>query len=132
MKWTKKILSAFLLAALIALLVWSFMPNPIEVEIAEATKGPFVQSIDEDGRTRVRQRYVVSAPLSGRLERITFLEGDAVEKNAVLANLSPSAPALLDVRTEQELKARVGAAEAGEEIVNGMKGYQQAARKPNF
>ncbi len=113
MKWIKKILSALLLVALIALLVWSFMPNPIEVEIAEVSKGAFVQSIDEDGRTRVRNRYVVSAPLSGRLERITFLEGDAVEKNAVLANLSPSDPALLDVRTEQELKARVGAAEAG-------------------
>jgi HlyD family secretion protein len=113
MKWTKRIISATLTLALLALLIWSFMPQPIEVETAEATKGRFVQTIDEDGRTRVRNRYVVSAPLAGRLERIALLEGDGVEKNAALANISPSAPALLDVRTEQELKARVGAAEAG-------------------
>lgn len=113
MKWTKKIISATLALALVALLVWSFMPQPLEVETAEVAKGAFVQTIDEDGRTRVHNRYVVSAPLAGRLERIALLEGDGVEKNAVLANISPSVPALLDVRTEQELKARVGAAEAG-------------------
>ncbi|MEY4729030.1 MAG: hypothetical protein RL020_188 [Pseudomonadota bacterium] len=113
MKWTKRIISATLALALVALLAWSFMPQPLEVETAEVSKGAFVQTIDEDGRTRVHNRYVVSAPLAGRLERIALLEGDGVEKNAVLANISPSAPALLDVRTEQELKARVGAAEAG-------------------
>ncbi|MGB8339324.1 MAG: efflux RND transporter periplasmic adaptor subunit [Burkholderiales bacterium] len=113
MKWTKRIISATLALALVALLVWLFMPQPLEVETAEVTKGPFVQTIDEDGRTRVHNRYVVSAPLAGRLERIALLEGDGVEKNAVLANISPSVPTLLDVRTEQELKARVGAAEAG-------------------
>jgi HlyD family secretion protein len=113
MKWTKRMLSATLALALVALLAWSFMPQPLEVETAEVTKGAFVQTIDEDGRTRVHSRYVVSAPLAGRLERIALLEGDGVEKNAVLANISPAVPALLDVRTEQELKARVGAAEAG-------------------
>ncbi|MGB8857342.1 MAG: efflux RND transporter periplasmic adaptor subunit [Burkholderiales bacterium] len=113
MKWIKRIVSVVLLLALAGLLAWSFMPRPLEVEIAQVIKGRFVQTIDEDGRTRVRNRFIVSAPLAGRLERISLLEGDKVEKNAVLANIYPSVPALLDVRTEQELKARVGAAEAG-------------------
>jgi HlyD family secretion protein len=113
MKWTKKLIATLAVLALLGLLGWSFIPRPIEVEIAETRQGSFMQTIDEDGRTRVRNRYVVSAPLAGRLERITLREGDSVEKDAVLAKISPSAPALLDARTEQELKARVGAAEAG-------------------
>jgi HlyD family secretion protein len=113
MKWTKKIIATLVLLALLGLLGWSFVPRPIEVEIAETRQGNFMQTIDEDGLTRVRNRYVVSAPLAGRLERITLHEGDSVEKNAVLANISPSIPALLDARTELELQARVGAAEAG-------------------
>jgi HlyD family secretion protein len=113
MKWTKKLIATLAVLALLGLLGWSFIPRPIEVEISETRQGNFIQTIDEDGRTRVRNRYVVSAPLAGRLERITLREGDSVEKDAVLAKISPSAPALLDARTEQELKARVGAAEAG-------------------
>jgi HlyD family secretion protein len=113
MKWTKRIISAGLLIAVLVLLAWSFMPKPIDVETAEATRGHFVQSIDEDGRTRLRNRYIISAPLAGRVDRITLLEGDSVQKNALLANISPSAPALLDARTEQEFNARVGAAQAG-------------------
>jgi HlyD family secretion protein len=113
MKWIKRILSAALAVALLALLGWSFMPRPVEVETAQVTKGRFVQTIDEDGRTRVRDRCVVSAPLVGRLQRISLQEGDPVQKDAVLATIAPTAPALLDARTEQELTARVGAAEAG-------------------
>jgi HlyD family secretion protein len=98
--------------AVIALLGWAFTPRPVNVETAVARRGPFVQTVDEDGKTRVRDRYVVSAPLAGKLGRIMLKEGDAVERNEVLATLSPSVPALLDARTEQELKARLGAAEA--------------------
>ncbi|MGA8515413.1 MAG: efflux RND transporter periplasmic adaptor subunit [Burkholderiaceae bacterium] len=113
MKWIKRILFAVLVVALLALLGWSFMPRPLEVETAQVTRGQFVQTIDEDGRTRVRDRYVVSAPLVGRLQRISLQEGDTVQKDTVLATIAPTAPALLDARTEQELTARVGAAEAG-------------------
>lgn len=113
MQWIKRVVLVVFLLALSGLLAWSFMPRPLEVEISQVIKGRFMQTIDEDGRTRVRNRFLVSAPLAGRLARISLLEGDQVEKNAVLANIYPSVPALLDVRTEQELKARVGAAEAG-------------------
>jgi HlyD family secretion protein len=113
MKWIKRTVSVTLVFALLALLGWSFMPRPVEVETAQVSKGRFVLTIDEDGHTQVRNRYVVSAPLVGRLQRITLQEGDAVQKDAVLAAISPTVPALLDARTEQELTARVGAVEAG-------------------
>ena len=98
--------------ALIAALAWAFMPRPFPVEVVEVQRGRFEQAIEDDGKTRVRERYVVSAPLAGRLERITLKAGDRVRRGQVLAVLSPMVPPLLDVRTEAELRERVGAAEA--------------------
>ncbi|HMX10514.1 MAG TPA: efflux transporter periplasmic adaptor subunit, partial [Burkholderiaceae bacterium] len=65
--------------ALAALLAWAFAPRPLEVEVAAVTQGPFETTVDEDGQTRLRERYQVGAPLAGRLARITLREGDAVE-----------------------------------------------------
>jgi HlyD family secretion protein len=62
--------------ALAALLAWAFAPRPVEVEVAEATVGPFETSVDEDARTRLADRFVVSAPLAGRLQRVTLREGE--------------------------------------------------------
>lgn len=95
-----------------ALLVWAFRPRPLPVEVAEVVRAPFEQTIDEDGRTRVRQRYVIAAPLAGRLARITLDPGDAVAAGAAVARIAPTAPALLDARTQRELAERVGAADA--------------------
>jgi HlyD family secretion protein len=75
-------------------------------------RSPFERSIDEDGRTRVRDRYVVAAPLTGRLARIGLREGDTVQAGSVLANLTPVLPPLLDERTLREQQARVEAARA--------------------
>lgn len=110
----KKNLS-IILAALVAmaLLVWVFMPQAAEVEVASVTKGRFDRAVQADGKTRLRARYVVSAPLAGRVARLTLREGDAVEKGALLATLTPTAPAFLDARAEDELRARIGAVAAG-------------------
>ncbi len=112
MSRTKRILLAALGIALLGGLVMAFRPQPALVEVAEVTRGPFEQVIEDDGKTRVRERYVVSAPLAGKLQRITLKAGDAVAAGMVLAVIDPSSPALLDVRTERELTERVGAAEA--------------------
>jgi len=93
-------------------LAWAFAPAPVEVEVAAATQGRFETTIDEDGRTRLRERYVVSAPLAGRLARITLREGDVVEANAIVATLTPALSPMLDERTAREQRARVEAAEA--------------------
>ena len=101
-----------LFRSLAALLAWAFAPRPIEVEVAKARVGAFEQTITEDGKTRLHQRYVVSAPLAGRLSRITLTEGDRVEANAVVATLTPVLSPMLDERSRNELTSRVEAGEA--------------------
>jgi HlyD family secretion protein len=94
------------------LLAWAFAPRPVEVEVAEVSSGPFEVTVDEEGRTRLTERYVVSAPLAGRLARITLREGDAVSADTVVATLTPVLSPLLDERTTRELNARIEAAQA--------------------
>ena len=95
-----------------ALLSWALAPRPTEVEVAQVTQGHFETSIDEDAKTRLRDRYVISAPLSGRLNRIALREGDAVTADAVVATLTPVLPTMLDDRTMREQQLRVEITEA--------------------
>ena len=95
-----------------AVVAWAVMPGPVPVETAAVTKGRFVASVDEDGKTRVRERYVVAAPLSGRLGRIRFKVGDQVRVDDVVATITPSPVPLMDPRTRHELEEAVGAGEA--------------------
>ena len=97
--------AAVLLLALT--LVWAMAPRPVAVEVAQAAEARFETTIDEDGRTRLRERYVVSAPLAGRLARIALLPGDAVQAGATLATLQPVLSPMLDERTRREQAARV-------------------------
>ena len=102
---------AMLLAG--AALVWAFKPRPVEVEVGAVTQGVFEQSLDEDGRTRLKQRYTVSAPVNAQLLRIRLREGDAVRAGDVVAELQPLMSPLLDARSLQDARARLQAAEAG-------------------
>jgi HlyD family secretion protein len=99
-------------AALAGVVAWMLRPQPIAVETARVTRGAFEQTVSDDGKTRVRERYVVSAPLGGRVERIRLKAGDPVEAGQAVALIRPAAPAFLDARTARELAERVGAAEA--------------------
>jgi len=98
--------------ALGAVALWAFRPQPLSVETAVVGQGRFEQTIDDDGKTRVRDRYTVSAPLAGRVLRIALRAGDLVEQGQVIAVIVPSAPALQDQRTVRELEERIGAAQA--------------------
>ncbi len=95
-----------------AVLGWAFSPRPIPVETAPASVGLFETAVQEDGRTRVLRRHVVTAPLSGRLRRLAWREGDALTTGQELAIIDPLASPLLDERSEQEQLARVAAVEA--------------------
>ena len=99
-------------AGMVALLGWAFAPRPLEVESAVVTRGHFEASIDEDAKTRLHERYVVSAPIAGLLARITLREGDAVEAGATVATLTPEQPGQqADVRVRRSFiaeKARHG------------------------
>lgn len=98
--------------AVAALLAWAFAPRPVPVSVARASIGAFETAIEEEGRTRVRERHVVAAPLSGRLWRITLQEGDAVEAGAVLARIDAQPAPLQDARALREARARVAVAQA--------------------
>jgi HlyD family secretion protein len=93
-------------------LAWALAPRPIDVETAVARIGPFLETIDEDGRTRLRDRYVVSAPLAGRVARVPLREGDAVAADAVVAVIAPMLPTMLDARSLREQELRVESAQA--------------------
>jgi HlyD family secretion protein len=103
------------LLAAAALAVWSLMPRAVPVETAAVTKGRFVASVDEDGKTRVRERYVVAAPLAGRLTRIRLKVGDRVADGDVVATIVPSPAPFLDPRSRREAEERLGVAEAARE-----------------
>ena len=74
-----RIVSIVVLVAAAALAVWAMLPKPIPVDIAVVSKGQFVATVDEDGKTRIRERYVVAAPLAGRLTRVRLKAGDTVK-----------------------------------------------------
>ncbi|MCB1035712.1 MAG: HlyD family efflux transporter periplasmic adaptor subunit, partial [Acidobacteria bacterium] len=103
------ILGLLILAAIAAAL----RPRPLPVDLAAVSRGPLQVTLSEEGETRVKDRFVISAPLAGRVLRIDFEPGDAVQAGeTVLATFEPTAPNLLDARSRQEAEARVRAAQA--------------------
>jgi len=102
---------ALLAVAIIIAAVWALRPAPILVDTAAVEEGPMRATVDEEGKTRVKEVYVVSAPIAGRVLRSALEAGDAVEGGrSVVAVLQPTDPALIDVRTRKDLEAQVEAA----------------------
>lgn len=109
----KKIVPLGGAAILLAALVYAFWPRPVPVDISAASVGPMIVTIDEEGETRVKEAYLVSALLPGRVLRFNGNAGDAVIAGETpVAVIRPSDPAFLDVRTRSEMEAQVRAAEA--------------------
>jgi HlyD family secretion protein len=94
-------------------LVWSFWPQPVLVELETIAAGPLQVTVDEDGKTRIKERYIVSSPVAGQLSRITLDPGDKVEAGStLLATMMPNVPDLLDPRTQLQAEAKVHSAES--------------------
>ena len=111
--WVRKFLLAAVALTVVAMVVYAFMPQPVPVDLAPVVRGALRVTVDEDGKTRIRERYVVSAPLPGRLRRIGLHPGDIVEAaKSVVATIEPADPLLLDVRSSAEAESRVKASEA--------------------
>jgi HlyD family secretion protein len=92
---------------------YAFIPEPAEVDLTPVRRGNVRVTVDEDGKTRIREKYVVSAPLVGRLLRINMDPGDAViAGKTLLATIQPRDPELLDARTIAQSEAQVRTAEA--------------------
>ncbi len=77
-RWIKKLLWLCLLAGIVAAVGYGFLPKPVPVDTARVTRGSLAVTVSEDGKTRVRDRYLISSPLAGRLHRIKVRAGDPV------------------------------------------------------
>lgn len=120
--WLKRGIAALLGILVIAGVLWFAWPRPVGVDIATVTKGPMQVTIDDEGKTRVRHVYTVSAPIAGRVLRISHPEGkhamslqvgDQVKADeTVVAIMQPAIPGFIDVRSREELQAAVKAADA--------------------
>lgn len=96
----------------IALMMWGFWPRPVLVEPVTVKRAPMTVTIEEEGRTRVIDRYVISAPIDGVACRVQLDVGDPVEKGEVLLGISPLESQVLDPRSRDQARARVAAAES--------------------
>ncbi len=101
--------AVFVALALGALYV-TLRPDPVWVDLAPATRGGLVVSITEEGKTRVKDRYLVSSPVSGYLHRLSLEVGDAVAPGQLLTEVDPMPASVLDARSRAEAEARIGAA----------------------
>ncbi|MBI1237371.1 MAG: HlyD family efflux transporter periplasmic adaptor subunit [Alphaproteobacteria bacterium] len=112
-KYSRTILVLMAAILLVAVLAFAFWPRPVPVDIGEVAREPMLDTVTEEGRTRVHDAYVVSTPVSGRLRRVEVEPGDPVERGEdIVAYMAPSNPAVLDVRTRDQARANVSAAEA--------------------
>ncbi len=113
--WPKlKLLAVVMVIA--CLLAYGFWPRPINVDTVLVEQGALTITVDDDGETRIREKYVVSAPVTGHLLRLELHPGDlVVQSGTEIAKLLPADPSLLDARAQTESEARVRAAEAGKE-----------------
>jgi HlyD family secretion protein len=103
------LLALLIVAAAVAAVV-ALRPRPVAVDPAPVTRGPLVVAIEENGVTRVKDRFVVSAPVTGSLSRLRLEPGDPVKEGDPLAEIAPALSPLLDERTRAEAQARLGAA----------------------
>jgi HlyD family secretion protein len=100
-------------AALLFVLINALRPQPITVESGVVARGPLTVTVLEEGKTRIRHRYVVSPPVAGYLNRVPLRAGDRIEAGkTVLATIQPQPASFLDPRAKAEAEARVKSVEA--------------------
>lgn len=110
--------------AVVLLLARMLRPSEVPVEVAEVTVGPLVSTVGDEGRTRVRQRHIITAPVSGRVERLALDVGDSVSAGMVVVRI---APAPLDPRTKQQAEAALAAARDLEQVSEAAVGEARTA-----
>lgn len=120
---------AVAVAVVLGLAAMIFAPTAVEVDVATVERGPLEVTLDHEGKTRVRERFVVSAPVDGQILRIELEPGDPVQAGkTALVTFLPAEPAPLDARTRSELRARVEAARASLEQAEAERQRAEAER----
>jgi HlyD family secretion protein len=110
--FVRRVLLLVFAAAVIGAIAYGLRPMPVEADLAQVVRGEVLETVDQDGKTRIREKYIVSAPLAGRLLRIDLDPGDEVQAGTLLASIEPRDPDLLDARAVMQAEAAVKAAEA--------------------
>ena len=111
----KKIALWGLAAAALAVLAWLTQREPVQLaSVARVSSGPLEISFTEEGKTRLQQRFVVTAPVAGVVRRITLQPGDAVQAGQTVAEINPASSALLDPRTRSAALADIGNADSAQ------------------
>jgi len=129
-KRSRKVMTVLAAALLIGALAAAFWPRATYVDMAKVRTGPMVVTINEEGRTRVKEPYTVSSPVAGELQRVTVLPGEKViGGETVVAEMRPSNPSVLDVRTREQAHAAVTAAEASLRVAEADLNAAQANRE---
>jgi len=96
----------------VGLLIFGFWPQPVRVETVAVKRAPMSVTIEEEGRTRIIDRYVIAAPVDGVACRVQLNVGDPVKQGEVLLNVSPLKSPVLDKRSQAQAEARVAAAQS--------------------
>lgn len=112
MKWYRKIILIIIAIAVLSAVAYGFLPKPMRVDAATVSRGPLRVTIEEEGRTRVKDRFEVSAPVAGYARRTSLDAGAPVAKGQTLFELEPLYSRPLDPRASAEARARVSAAGA--------------------
>jgi len=132
MKWRRNTGLAATALAVAAGLAWGFWPRPVLVDGVAVARAPMTVTVEEEGRTRIKDRYVVSAPVAGFLRRIELDVGDRVSKGQVIATLEPTPSDVLDPRRRAQAESQVAAARASlkmaEEAVTAAHAQAEYAR----
>ena len=101
-----------LAVVIVSVLTYGFLPRAKLVDVTTVTKEPLQVSVMEEGKTRVIDRFIISAPVAGYIRRLELDVGDAIKQGQQIVNLDPLRPHVLDERSRAEAKARVAAAKA--------------------
>ena len=120
--WTKRVVSIVVVGLIAAGLIWFAWPRPLPVDLATVVKGPIEVTADDDGKTHVRHIYTVSAPVAGKVLRISHPKGEqgpslhvgdkVMANETVVALMQPTPPSFIDIRSRDQLEAEVIAADA--------------------
>lgn len=109
-QWRRRLVLALVAVIIAGGLFLGFRPQPVEADLATAHRAPLRVTIEQEGRTRVVDRYIVTAPVNGYARRISLDIGNAVERGATLVELEPVRAEVLDMRRRAEAEARIAGA----------------------
>lgn len=124
----RRLISAIAVLALLAGIVWAFMPRPVDVEVAEVVARTLEVTVAEEGEARIREVFTISATIGGKLRRIDLHAGDPVfAQKTVVVEIGPTAPALLDARARGVAEATRSAAQSAVDLATALVAQAEAA-----